>query len=327
MFSNLPPNITKKLEKLKNTPYIQRGLKFLGFTEYDLPFGHNEDSRFLITLIALMSFLAVLSTGGNLILNEMTHRWSSGLENKATIEVAAETSDGSLLSQKTIHTETTKISNKLANHSFVSSVRILTHEEIRELLSPWLGEELILQDIPLPGLIAVDLKSISNENLKQFKADLYKISKYARLETHHEWLEDLITFTSTLRNLALLVTILIACITVISISAGMHARLAIHKKEVELLHHMGATDSYIAKQFQRHAMALSLGGSIIGTFIGIIIIAIVSILSSNAPTPFIPALEISVSSFFILCTIPVITALIAIATSRFTVLRKLSQMP
>ncbi len=327
MFSKPLKLISERLSPLKNKPYIKRICRILGFTEYDLPFGHNEDSRFLIILIALMSFLAVLSAGGNLALNEMTHRWSSGLENKATIEISAETPDGNLLSQKTIQSETRKTAENLKNHQFVSSVRILSHEEIRSLLSPWLGGELILQDIPLPGLISVDLKGINNETLKQFNADLYKISKYARLETHHEWLSDLIAFTSTLRNLALLITLLIGCIIVTSVAAGMHARLAIHKKEVELLHHMGATDNYIALQFQRHAMALSLGGSFIGTITGIIIITIVGVLSSNAPTPFIPALQIGGPSLLLLFLIPVITTLIAIATSRFTVLRKLSEMP
>ena len=55
---------------------------------YDLPLNKDEGTNFLRLLIALMSFLAAVALAGNFALNSMTQRWSSGLENKLTIEIA-----------------------------------------------------------------------------------------------------------------------------------------------------------------------------------------------------------------------------------------------
>ena len=153
------------------------------------------------------------------------------------------------------------------------------------------------------------------------------MSKYAHLETHHEWLSDLINFANTLKSLAMIIAILIVGITTVAIAAGMRTRVEIHQHEVELLHHIGATDRYIILQFQRHAMILALIGGIIGTILGICTTLLVMFLSHNSGTSLIPVIEISLSAFFMLCLIPIIIAGIAIITSYFTVLRQLLKMP
>ncbi len=307
--------------------YIARTLKNLGFHDYDLPLHKSEDSQFIIMLIGLMSFLAVLSFSGMFALNDMSRRWSSGLENKVTIEISVETKDGALLSNNTVKRETKKLANQLEKHPIIKSLSVLSKNDIAELISPWLGDDIALNDIPLPGLISLELKE-SNENiLKMLKRDIEKISKYARLETHHEWLSDLIKFTNILKSLALFIAGIISIITIIAITAGIRTRLALHKKEVNLLHHMGATDNYIARQFQRHAMILSFKGSLIGTVLGLIIIGIIIWLSSKSGTSLIPKIEVNSSAVIFLCLIPVIAAVIATVTSRYTVLRSLCKMP
>ncbi len=315
---------TTKFINIKN--YI---LKNLRYREYDLPLNESEDTKFLILLVGLMSFLAVLACSGAFALNNMTKRWSSGLENKVTIEIPVETKEGILLSNITINEETEKLAKKLKSNKIVKSIKILTNEEIQELISPWIGKELTLNDIPLPGLIALELKNSDKKSIEKLRLDIKNISEYAYLETHHEWLKDLISFTNSLKALSVFIAIIIGATTIIAISAGVRTRLAIHNKEVELLHHMGASDSYIAHQFQRHAMILALKGGGIGTLSGLIVTAVIIIVSKskNMEAALIPSMEISFIGFLFLLTIPIIAAIIAIITSRFTVLRSLTKMP
>ncbi len=311
-----------KIKKL-----YSQALKYLGFRDYDLPLNQSEDSRFLILLVGLMSFLAVLAFSGTFALNDMTSRWSSGLENKVTIEVPVETKEGHLLSNRTVNKETKKLASKLENNPIIKSVKILSHEEIQELISPWIGKDLTLNDIPLPGLIAVELRRSDSKSLDMLKANVKAISKYAQLETHHEWLGSLISFANTLKTLALFIALIIGGATVTAIIAGVRTRLAIHCKEVELLHHMGASDDYISRQFQRHSMILAFKGSVFGTLSGLFIMGIIVMLSNGSGGSLIPAIEISYMAVLFILAIPAIAALIAMVASRFTVLHSLQEMP
>ncbi len=294
---------------------------------YDLPLDKGSDTNFLILLISLMSFLAVLSLSGTIAINAMTNRWSSGLENKVTVEIAVETKDGHILSQETIREETLSIYKMLSNRKDVKSANILSYEDIQELLSPWLGKDMSLKDLPLPGLIAVELQNIDANGLETLTKDIEKISRYAKLETHREWLSDLINFANNLRSLALIITIIIGSITIVAISYAVRTRLALHHDEVELLHHMGASDNYIAKQFRNHAIILSFKGGIIGTTAGLIITFLLTTLSYHSNTDLIPAIHIGAWGIALLCIVPITICSIAVITSYLTVLRNLAKMP
>ena len=64
---------------------------------YDLPLNKDGGGLFLKILIALMSFLAILALSGSFALSAMKDRWSSGLENKASIEIRAQDEAGGIL--------------------------------------------------------------------------------------------------------------------------------------------------------------------------------------------------------------------------------------
>jgi cell division transport system permease protein len=294
---------------------------------YDLPLNKGSDANFLILLISLMSFLAVLSLSGTIAISKMTNRWSSGLENKITIEIAVETKDGHILSQETIGQETLSLYKMLSKHKDVKSANVLSDEDIQELLSPWLGQEMSLKDIPLPGLIAVELRNIDEKELKALSEEINKTSNYAKLETHREWLSDLINFANALKTLAFVVTIIVAFITVVAISYAVRTRLALHHNEVKLLHHMGASDNYIAKQFRNHSIILSFKGGIIGTACGLVVTFVLTLLSRNTGTDLIPVIHIGAWGIFLLSIVPIIVCMIAVITSYLTVLRSLAKMP
>ncbi len=294
---------------------------------YDLPFKKDKDTGFLITLIALMTFLAVLASAGSFALNAMTDRWSTGLENKATIEISAQTKLGTILSPETIRREVNNVLSAIENHAAVKSYQSLEKKEIAELVSPWLGTDFALDEIPLPGIISLELYSSSPEALDSLQKAILASSEHAYLDTHRDWLDDLIGFVHTLKWIAILIAILVAVITITAISSGIRSRMAIHKDEVEILHLIGAPDKYISRQFQRHAAMITLQGSLIGTAAGILITFIIILFSGQSGTNLIPQLTLSTGNLVFLASIPLLTSALAIITARFTVLRSLALMP
>ncbi|HOO82558.1 MAG TPA: permease, partial [Alphaproteobacteria bacterium] len=141
------------------------------------------------------------------------------------------------------------------------------------------------------------------------------------------WLEDILRLAGTLKLSALIVTLIIGATTIVAIAGAIRSRMAEHKADIELLHLMGASDLYITKQLQRHAVVLTLKGALIGVLSGLMILLMLSAFGGSGEGATIPSMHLSTSQIIILLLLPGLIALIASQTARVTVLRVLGQMP
>lgn len=294
---------------------------------YDLPLTKGGGTGFLTILIALMTFLALMAIGVSFSLSAISERWSSGLENKVTIEIPAENKNSELRSAETIRRLTQDVQKALNKNPAVKSVSVMADEEIQALISPWLGEDMILHDIPLPGLIAVELEKMTPDRTAEIEKSLLEIDQSIRLDTHEGWLEDLLRFTHALQIAAVLILLVIGVTTVIAVAGAVRARMAIHSEDVELLHLMGASDEYVTRQFQHHALIIALKGGCIGTLAGLVLLAGLGVLMGSAAPGLIPDMHFSTGFILALAFLPGLICLIAILSARYTVLRVLSLMP
>ena len=296
--------------------------------QYDIPLGKNEGTDFLVLLIALMTFLAVMALSGSFALGSMTKRWSSGLENKLTIEIPAEKSDGDLRTKEQITEFTNKVVKSLESNPGIKSFDVLKDEDIQELISPWLGEDMVLDEIPLPGLVSAELHISSPEVLQVLEKDMALINNNIRIDTHETWLMSLLRVTGALKLSASAITLIIGLTTIVAVAGGVRARMAIHRADVELLHLMGASDDYIMKQFQRHALILAIKGAAIGMVLSIIALLVMGGFSSGTEAESIlPGMSLRPTQWVGLIILPAFACLIAAVASRFTVLRVLGAMP
>lgn len=295
--------------------------------QYDLPLDKSEGTSFIILLIGLMTFLGFMAIAASFVLSAMTERWSSGLENKATIEIPAQTKQGKIRTDAQIKTLMNKVSKVMRANPSVKSIEILEKQDIQDLLEPWLGEGSDLGDIPLPGLVSIELMSSSQPVIKSIERDLKSVANNIRLDTHRDWLTDLLSFTGSLQFSAVLITLVIGVTTATSIAGAVSSRVAIHKKDVELLHLMGASDEYIAKQFQRHALLLTLRGAIVGGIIGGAVLFTIPIFSADMATTLVPDFSLNFIHLLIFMTVPFIISGISLLAARMTVLRALAKMP
>lgn len=298
-----------------------------GKRKYDLPLNKSPGTGFLILLIGLMTFLAVMAIASSFALGAMTSRWSSGLENRLTIEIAAEKSDGQLRSPASLEALKQQIAKTLKDRPQILNADILSKEDTQALISPWLGDDWSVEDIPLPGLISVELSDSNPETVQKLGYDLKKIDPDIRVDTHETWLNDLLKLTGALQFSAALITLIIGITTVTAIAGAIRSRMAIHAEDVQLLHLMGASDEYISKQFQRHALIITLQGAGTGMVLGFMLLLIIYLFSGDTAVTLIPDFHLSTPHILTILSLPALACLIAGATARFTVLRVLARMP
>ncbi len=303
--------------------------KASGKRRYDLPLNRNDSSRFLVTLIGLMTFLAVLAISAFFALGAMSERWTSGLEDKMTVEIPAQTAEGLLLKPDEVAHIAEAAASVLAIHPAVETHHIMTTNEIHELVKPWLGEMMASNDqMPLPGLISLTLKHDTPYDAVQSLAD--KISTAApgaRLDTHETWLKDVLRFTGALQFAATLLLAVIGVTTVIAVAGAVRARLAVHRADVELLHLMGAADCYISGQFQRHSLLLGLTGGAMGTLAGLLALLIIGWISGEMDVNLLPEYTLTAGQIIATLILPLVIAALATLTARHTVMRALVEMP
>ncbi len=293
---------------------------------FDLGIHNSSGSGFLALLIGLMTFLAVLALATSFALSAMAERWSHSLSNQITIEIPATNTSKGILSTEDIDNITTKAGKILSRNNGVESVEIKTRKEVEKLVEPWLGEDLDLRNVPLPGLITVTLKETDEHVITGIRNSLKPLSGSIRIDTHESWLSDLLSFTSALQLAIFLIGSVIGATTIIAVAGGVRSKLSIHYEEVEILHLMGAFDTYIAKQFQVYAFLIALKGSVIGAFSAAAVLFLTALLSNDIAVTLLPDFELSTTHMVFLCLIPLMAAILAAIAARKTVMKDLLNM-
>ncbi len=298
-----------------------------GKGRYDLPLNNGAGAGFMVLLIGLMTFLALIALAGSFALGGITERWSSGLENRGTIEIPAALKNGSVRKDTGIKALSDSVNATLKDHPNIKSLKVLSAEEIHDLVSPWLGESFSSDEYPLPGLISIEMHTQEKAEIKALRDTLKGIAPDIALDTHESWLNDILKLAGSLQLSAGLITLIIALTTVTAIAGAIRSRMAEHRDDVELLHLMGASDYYIMRQFQKHALILSVKGALAGLALTLACFGMIAIVSSSSHAGMLPDLSLSVRQVLIVLMTPIAIAVISWFTARFTVLRVLSLMP
>jgi cell division transport system permease protein len=212
--------------------------------------------RALVAVVAIMTFLASLTTGAVMLVRSSAVEWQSDVAREVTIQVRPV--DG-----QNLDTEVTRAVEIARAFPGVGEVRAYTKEESAGLLEPWLGSGLSLEDLPVPRMIVVKLPD-GGVDLAPLKKALGDRIAGASLDDHRAWIDRMRTMAQTTiaGGIGLLVLMLTA--TVLSVIFATRGAMATNRPIVEVLHFIGAKSGFIAGQFQRHFLMLGLEGGLIG---------------------------------------------------------------
>lgn len=281
--------------------------------------------RTLLLLITIMSFLSAVTLGGVVLVQKSAIAWSADVGREVTIQIRPV--EGEVMESNL----RTAVSLAEATPG-VASARALTIEESQQLLEPWLGAGLDLTAIEIPRLVLVQLADPVDADIEGLGRNLAAV-KGASLDTHAAWRQQLNTMAGTIVLSGLLVLILIGAATVLAIVFATRGAMATNREIVDVLHYIGASNKFIAGEFQGRFLSIGLQGGMLGTVAALLFFALIgtaagNMLSSEAGAQvgvlfgrFALGLDGIIG---ILAVVPVIAALTAI-TSRVTVRRFLNE--
>jgi cell division transport system permease protein len=295
------------------------------FGRTDLPLERDALGRFLPWLIAFMVFLAILSMAGALVLTGLSKRWDKGLSATLTIEIAPDVApDGALRPPDAEMLE--RVLATVRERSGVVSAAVVPPERVNRLLEPWLGGAAQAADLPLPTLIDVSIDPDRPVDVQALSRRLAAVSDAIAVDDHRLWLDRLLSLFRAVEALAAFVVTLIAVATVGTVVFTTRTGLAVHGDAIEVLHLIGAHDSYIARQFARRALLLGLQGGVIGAALAVPALMAASELIGALPADVLPAVTLRPWHWAALAVTPLGVAVLAMVTARITVLRTLARM-
>jgi len=281
--------------------------------------------RFLPWVVAVMVFFAALTAAVGLALHQATGTWRDDLANKITVEILPNP-DAEKNTGKDDATSIAAVIKALGDTPGVIKSRPLDAVEIAKLLQPWLGVGDILGELPLPQLIDVQLSPDQPPDLSLLAERLSTIEPGIRIDNHQIQLGKLVRLSKSLQWMMLACLAMICFATCAVVIFGTRAAFAAHLEVVDLLHVMGARDSYIARLFLWRAMIMGLKGGFIGLAVTAIALYSLSRLAGDLEGPLLGNLALTPLGLLLLASLPFLAALLTAFTARHTVLRELSRI-
>ena len=214
-------------------------------------------ARALVAIVAIMTFLAALTGGAVMLVRAAAGEWEADVAREVTIQIRP--AEGRDLDAAAV-----KAAAIARAAPGVASVRPLTRDESAQLLEPWLGSGLSLDELPVPRVIVGRVTQGIKLDVAALSARLKQAAPTASVDDHRAWVERMrvMSGVTVLAGLGVLALVVIA--TVISVSFATRGAMAANRPIVEVLHFVGASDRYIANRFLRHFLRLGLEGGILG---------------------------------------------------------------
>jgi cell division transport system permease protein len=208
--------------------------------------------RALVAVVAIMTFLASITTGAVLLVSASAAEWQSDVGSEITVQVRPQAG-------RDIDRDAAAVAEAIRNQSGIVEVRPFSRDESAKLLEPWLGSGLSLDELPVPRVspgATLDLASL--------RARVTLVAPSASVDDHRAWIERMRSMSgaTVFAGFGILVLVIIA--TIISVSFATRGAMAANRPIVEVLHFVGAGDRYIADRFFWHFLLLGLEGGVIG---------------------------------------------------------------
>jgi len=216
----------------------------------------------------------------------------------------------------------------LQNHPDVVEVRQVPEDELAQLLEPWLGGAMGSEDaIASPSLIDLRIGGeVTAETLRTMRGQLEEVAPAAKLDAQANWLVPVFDALRSMQLLALgLVTLLMVTASA-AVWLAARSALGSSRETINVIHHLGATDSQIASIFQR-SIAIDAGiGGLAGLFLGLAAVMVLGQQFSALGSGLVAGGGLELIDWAMILAVPLIGILLAMATARATVLLALRGM-
>jgi cell division transport system permease protein len=230
-----------------------------GFGRRDVPLVPSDAiaTRALVTVIAIMTFLASLTAGSAVLVSDVSRGWRQDVAREMSIQLKP-------IAGRNIEVDVKKVEDIARATPGVKDVTSLSPSESERLLEPWLGTGLDLKELPVPRMIVLKLAPEAQLDLAKLRTELSQSVPGANLDDHRQWIDRLTVMSRTTVLVAIVIFGLVLIAMALAVAFATRGAMAGSREVINVLHFVGAEDSYIARQFQRHFLWLGLRGGLIG---------------------------------------------------------------
>jgi cell division transport system permease protein len=213
--------------------------------------------RALVAVVAIMTFLASITTGAVLLVSASAAEWQSDVSSEITLQVRP-------VPGRDLDRDSAAVVEAMRSQPGIVEVRPFTKEQSSKLLEPWLGSGLSFDDLPIPRVIVARVQPGGTLDLASLRSRVTQVAPSTSVDDHRAWIERMRTMTGATVFAGIGILALVIVATIISVSFATRGAMAANRPIVEVLHFVGAGDRYIANRFQRHFLRLGLEGGLIG---------------------------------------------------------------
>ncbi|MEO0412548.1 MAG: hypothetical protein AAF221_11995 [Pseudomonadota bacterium] len=272
----------------------------------------------LPVIIAVMIYLCALALFAALSLQFGIAAWSTNLDRSFTVQIPADALPKEDLA--------VSVASALKALPGIASIEALSMEENTALLETWLGKGNVSADLPIPALVDVKIEPGSAVTAAALQEALSGFAG-AQVDAAGTWLSQLRGPALALIANAyfILGTVLVATVAVVIF--GTRAQLAAHQPTIQIVHHMGAEDAVIAKEFQFSFLRLGVLGGAIGTVLAIVTLLIIGTTLGEGDEGLLSIMRERWWAAFVLLPLPLLSAALTMLTARLTVFYALRSIP
>jgi cell division transport system permease protein len=279
----------------------------------------------LDVVIGVMAFLAALALGASLIADRAAESWRSGLSGRLTVQILPVT-DGNV--DEAFAKETQAALAVLRATPGIAYAEPISQAETEKLVEPWLGAGALVADLPLPRLIDATIEPGAAPDIPTLAQRLKRAAPDSLLDDHSHWISRLQSLAEVMIWSAYAILALIAIATAAAVTFATRAGLEAHHDIVELLHQMGARSGFVARAFEWHYFVSALAAATVGAGLAAILFVMAGGLEMAGveAVPFLPPLSLHAHELLWLLAVPAVSALIAWATARLSILAALRRI-
>lgn len=213
--------------------------------------------RALVAVVAIMTFLASITTGTVLLVSASAAEWQSEVASEITMQVRPQAG-------RDLDRDVTAAAEAMRAQPGIVQVKPFSKDESAKLLEPWLGSGLSIEQLPVPRVVIARVQPGTTLDLAALRKAVTQVAPSATVDDHRAWIERMRSMTGATVFAGVGILILVIAATIISVSFATRGAMAANRPIVEVLHFVGAGDRYIANHFLRHFLRLGLEGGVIG---------------------------------------------------------------